>query len=67
MILVIINNLTTSKSESYFFKILKPHLDLNNYIYDVIFTKNDYLNLRNYKEYIIIGGDGTLNYYIKKL
>ena len=66
MILIIINNLTTNKSENYFNNILRPHLDKNNYTYDVIYTKNDNLHLKKYEEYIIIGGDGTLNYYIKK-
>jgi sphingosine kinase len=66
MILIIINNLTTNKSENYFNNILRPHLDKNNYTYDVIYTKNDNLHFKKYEEYIIIGGDGTLNYYIKK-
>jgi len=66
MKLVIINNLTGSKSTNFYNKNLKPYLDTNKYSYDTLFTNNNYELSKQYNEYIIIGGDGTINYYINR-
>ena len=66
MKLVIVNNLTGDKSINFYNKNLKPYLDMNNCLYDTLFTKINYITSREYSEYIIIGGDGTMSYYINK-
>ena len=72
MILVIVNNLSGNrKSLEFYNKKIKPYLDLNKYSYETIDSDNNYFitpyactALEKYSIYIIIGGDGTLNYYI---
>lgn len=66
MKLVIVNNLTGDKSTNFYNKNLKPYLDTNNCSYDTLFTKINYITSREYNEYIIIGGDGTMSYYVNK-
>jgi len=66
MILVIVNNLTGNKSTNFYNKNLKPYLDTHKYSYDTLFTNINYIISKEYKEFIIIGGDGTISYYINK-